>query len=116
MPSRQVYVQGQVAKPGAFPLETGMTALQAVSEAGGLTEDANNSAVVIRRDACGTPHPIRINLASASSHPDKGEDIALASRDILVVPRSTISNMDLFIKKYIRDLLPIQPYATVPMM
>lgn len=116
MPSRQVYVQGQVSKPGAFPLETGMTALQAISEAGGLTEDANSSAVVIRRDACGTPHPIRINLASASAHPDKGEDVALASRDILVVPRSTISNMDLFVKKYIRDLLPIQPYATVPMM
>jgi polysaccharide biosynthesis/export protein len=116
MPSRQVYVQGQVSKPGAFPLETGMTALQAISEAGGLTEDANSSAVVIRRDACGTPHPIRINLASASAHPDKGEDIALTSRDILVVPRSTISSMDLFVKKYIRDLLPVQPYATMPMM
>ena len=56
MPGRQVYVQGQVNRPGAFPLEPGMTALQALADAGGLTpEAADDDVVLIRRDACGRP-------------------------------------------------------------
>ena len=38
MPGRQVYVQGQVNRPGAFPLAPGMTALQAFADAGGVTD------------------------------------------------------------------------------
>ncbi len=50
-------MQSQVAHAGAFTLEPGMTALQAIAEAGGVydTGDAD-SAVLIRRDACGNPH------------------------------------------------------------
>jgi polysaccharide biosynthesis/export protein len=113
MPSRQVYVQGQVGKPGAFPLEPGMTALQAISEAGGLTDDASKEAVLIRRDLCGQPHGTRIDVANAKGSPDKGEDVALDPRDIIVVPRSGIANMDLFVKQYITGLLPIPPYLSL---
>jgi polysaccharide export outer membrane protein len=117
MPDREVFVQGQVNKPGAFPLEPGMTALQAISDAGGSTDVANKSAFVIRRDACGVPRAIKINLAEAVKNPSSGEDLALMPRDILVVPRSGIGKMDLFVKQYIRDMLPIQPYmgTTAPL-
>lgn len=115
MPSRAVFVQGQVSKPGSFQLDPGMTALQAIADAGGVTEDANSSAVLIRRDACGVPHGIKFDLSSALKDPGKGEDIALMPRDILVVPRSGIANVDLFVKQYIRNVLPIQPYATLPL-
>jgi polysaccharide export outer membrane protein len=110
MPGRQIYVQGQVTKPGAFPLDSGMTALAAISEAGGVTKDANDTVVLIRRDACGIPHAIKLNLAAATEHPDGQEDAALMPHDILVVPRSTIANMDLWVDHYIRGLLPVQPY------
>ena len=113
MPSRQVFVQGQVTKPGAFPLDQGMTALQAVSEAGGVTEQASKEAVLIRRDACGQPRGIKVNLSKASDNPDRGEDVALMSRDIIVVPRSSIANADLFVKQYIQGLLPIPPYLSL---
>src|SRR5208283_307033 len=54
MPSRQIFVQGQVNHPGAFALQPGMTALQAIADAGGQTDEAELSNVVlIRRDACG---------------------------------------------------------------
>jgi protein involved in polysaccharide export with SLBB domain len=115
MPSRQVYVQGQVAKPGAFPLEAGMTAVQAVSEAGGLTDDAGGEAVLIRRDLCGQPTGIRIKLANAIAHPDQDDDAALMPRDVIVVPRSAIGSVDLFVKQYIQGLMPIPPYMSVPL-
>jgi polysaccharide export outer membrane protein len=114
MPSREVYVQGQVSKPGAFPLEAGMTAVQAVSEAGGLTEEAGGSAVLIRRDYCGQPTGIRVKLGTAMDHPERSQDVALMPRDVIVVPRSTIANMDLFVKQYVQGLLPIPPYMSFP--
>jgi protein involved in polysaccharide export with SLBB domain len=114
MPGRQIYVQGQVNHPGAFPLEPGMTALQALADAGGVTSDAaDDSVVLIRRDACGRPSGERLDLASAVDSPDKGEDAALMPYDVLVVPRSRIANMDLFVQQYIRGLLPVQPYFSL---
>ena len=116
MPSRQVYVEGQVTHPGAFPLESGMTALQALADAGGVTQDAgDNGAVLIRRDACGRPAGQKLDLASAAKNPETGEDVMLMPYDVLVVPRSKIANMDLFVQQYIRGLLPIQPSPTIPL-
>jgi len=111
MPSRQVFVQGQVNHPGAFSLQPGMTALQAIASAGGHTDDAAmDDVVLIRRDACGRADGSKLDLASASDTPAKGEDVMLMPHDTLVVPRSRIANIDLFVKQYIRDVLPVQPY------
>jgi polysaccharide export outer membrane protein len=112
MPSRQVYVQGQVSKPGAFVLEPGMTALQVISAAGGLTDQASNDAVLIRRDTCGQPYGVKIDLASAKGTTGSAQDVALAPRDIVVVPRSGIASVDLFVKQYIQGLLPFPPYMS----
>ncbi len=117
MPSRQIFVQGQVNHPGAFALQPGMTALQAIASAGGHTDDAEmKDVVLIRRDACGRADGSKLDLASATDAPDKGEDVMLMPHDTLVVPRSRIANMDLFVKQYIRDLMPVQPYIspTIP--
>ncbi|MGH7906473.1 MAG: polysaccharide biosynthesis/export family protein [Candidatus Binataceae bacterium] len=113
MPGREIYVQGQVTKPGAFPLEPGMTLMQAIATAGGLTPDANQDAVVIRRDQCGVANASKVNLQQAVKNPSGGEDVALAPRDVVVVPRSGIANMDLWVKHYVKDLLPVQPYFSL---
>jgi|HubBroStandDraft_5_1064220.scaffolds.fasta_scaffold57461_2 polysaccharide export outer membrane protein len=111
MPSRQVFVEGQVNHPGSFALQPGMTAMQAIANAGGQTDEAELSNVVlIRRDACGRADGSKIDLVSASATPDKGEDVMLMPHDTIVVPRSRIANMDLWVKQYIRDLMPVQPY------
>jgi polysaccharide biosynthesis/export protein PslD len=113
MPSRQIFVQGQVNHPGAFALQPGMTALQAIASAGGHTDEAAmNNVVLIRRDACGRADGSKLDLASASTTPDKGEDVMLMPHDTLVVPRSGISSVDLFVKQYIRDVLPVEPYIS----
>jgi polysaccharide biosynthesis/export protein len=115
MPSRQVFVQGQVNHPGAFALQPGMTALQAIASAGGHTDEAAmNNVVLIRRDSCGHADGSKLDLASASETPDKGEDVMLMPHDTLVVPRSKIANVDLFVKQYVRDVLPVQPFLSFP--
>jgi protein involved in polysaccharide export with SLBB domain len=116
-PSWRIYVQGQVAHAGAFTLEPGMTALQAIAEAGGVTDNAGaGKAVLIRRDACGSPQGTLVDLAAADNGGGKKvDDVGLMPSDVLVVPRSVIANVDLFVKQYIQDLIPIPPYMTVPL-
>jgi len=113
-PAWRVYVQGQVAHAGVFHLEPGETALQAVAEAGGVTETAGaNSAVVIRRDACGNAQGMKVDLRAADNG-KKLDDVALMPADIVVIPRSPIANIDLFVKQYIQNLMPFPPYFTMP--
>ena len=52
--SRSVIVLGQVAKPGSFPLTAGLTLLQVISLAGGLTPIANDDRVSLTRKSSGT--------------------------------------------------------------
>ena len=47
--SRTIIVLGQVVKPGRFPLTPGLTLLQAISLAGGLTAIANDDRVSLSR-------------------------------------------------------------------
>lgn len=111
MPSREVFVQGQVAKPGGFDLQPGMTVYQALAQAGGLTDNAGETAVLVRRDACGVPTMTNISIKAASKGTGSGEEDAfLQPRDMVVVPRSGIANADLWVSQYIRNLLPFQPY------
>jgi protein involved in polysaccharide export with SLBB domain len=113
LPSRQVYVEGEVTKPGGFPLQPGMTAVQALALAGGLTDASDlQSAVLIRRDACGQSQGIKIDLAAATKNPGSAEDVALMPRDVLVVPKSGIASADLWVKQHIRDILPVEPYIS----
>jgi len=115
MPSREVFVAGRVTKPGAFPLEPGMTAMEAISDAGGFLDDATDKSVVlIRRDVCGTPHGTKLDLDAAVSKDGSEENVALMPRDMLVVPRSSIGNVDLFVQQYIKNVIPVQPFFPIP--
>jgi polysaccharide export outer membrane protein len=115
MPSREVYVAGRVTRPGAFPLEPGMTAMEAISDAGGFLDDATDKSVVlIRRDICGVPHGTKLDLDAAVNKEGSEENVALMPRDMLVVPRSKIGNVDLFVQQYIKNVIPVQPSLFIP--
>ncbi len=108
-PWQVVYVEGQVAKPGAVPLQPGMTAIQAIAASGGLTDAAGASKVVlIRRDACGNPHGEKLQLDKVLNQKNNEEDVALMPADLLIVPRSGIAQFDLNIKQYVRDAMPLE--------
>jgi protein involved in polysaccharide export with SLBB domain len=113
LPSRQIYVEGEVTKPGAFTLQPGMTVVQALALAGGVTDNSDpESTLLIRRDACGQSQGTPVDLAAATRNPGSAEDVALMSRDVVVVPKSRIANVDLWVKQHIRDVLPVEPYIS----
>jgi len=115
-PGRMVFVQGEVAHPGAVPLQPGMTALQAIAASGGLTEAAGpGNVVLVRRDACGQPHDEPLDLGRALKSKGHQDDVVLVPADMLIVPRSGIAQAGLFVKQYIRDLLPVAPYLNAPL-
>ena len=72
--------------------------------------------MLIRRDACGNPQGIAVDLTAADNGGGKKvDDVALMPADVVVVPRSRIADLDLFVKQYIQGLLPVQPYMPLPL-
>jgi len=106
--AQKIYVDGEVNKPGMVPILGLMTALQAISQAGGMKETAQVSEVlIIRRGAGNRPMAFPVNLDKALDGTDMSQDIALAPFDIVYVPRSTIANVNVWVDQYIRKNIPI---------
>ena len=85
--ARTAYVVGAVQKPGSVRLDPQRpaTAMQALGEAGGMTEDADRQAARVLRDDPAVPGgKISIDLP-ADLLPS--QDVVLHSGDVLVVPR-----------------------------
>lgn len=60
----RAYVTGEVARPGPFRLERGMTVQQAVSAGGGLSlRGSNNGMKITRKDAGGNPVTINVKAS-----------------------------------------------------
>jgi polysaccharide biosynthesis/export protein VpsN len=81
--SRRITVLGQVAKPGTFPYTTGLSLIQALSQAGGLTGIANLDKVnLTRRTDTGT-RTVVISIGSIME--GRSADIPLQSGDRIFV-------------------------------
>lgn len=82
--SARVYVLGEVAQPGAFPVRGPISALQAIALAGGLTEFADRDGIVLlRRGPDGAQQRYGFDYDAAV---DGGNPGALIPGDTLVVP------------------------------
>jgi polysaccharide biosynthesis/export protein len=114
MPGRVIYVEGQVTKPGELPMHAGMTLMEAVAGAGGLTPEAGPKQVIVaRRDSCGNLDEEKVDLNPLLKGTAGADDMALLPADVIYIPRSGVANADLAIKQYVRDLLPIEPYLSL---
>jgi polysaccharide biosynthesis/export protein len=58
----RIFVSGEVRNPGAFPYSSGLTVRQAVSLAGGFSEDASTKSPRIVRDILGKPKEMKVKL------------------------------------------------------
>jgi polysaccharide export outer membrane protein len=84
--SRRVYVTGEVMRPGAQPLLPNMTALQALTSAGGFTQFARTKSIYILRNEDGkqVKHPFNYKAVLDGKHPE--DNIQLQPGDVIVVP------------------------------
>jgi len=60
--AERIFVTGEVRNPGAFPWSAGLTLRQAVSLAGGFTEDASTGSARVVRAVGGQPRTIKMKL------------------------------------------------------
>jgi protein involved in polysaccharide export with SLBB domain len=105
--TQRVFVDGEVGTPGMVPILGRMTALQAISQAGGMKDTARSTEViVIRRGPGDAPVAFKADLKKARDGGDLAQDVILAPLDIIYVPRSRIANVNLFVDQYIRKVLP----------
>jgi polysaccharide biosynthesis/export protein len=84
--SRRIYVTGEVARAGAFPLLPNMTVLQALSSSGGFTQFAKLKNIYVLRMEEGkqTKHPF--NYKDVVSGKNSEQNILLQPGDVIVVP------------------------------
>jgi len=85
---KEVFVSGQVNKPGAVPLlGKYMTVFEAVNKAGGLTDIAWPSRTRVIREENGVKRKIKVNLRKVRKG-DKSLDILVKPGDVIFVPET----------------------------
>jgi len=106
--AQRIYVDGEVGKPGELALVGPVTVLQAIARAGGVTDTARSSEVlVVRRRQDGAPVVIRVNVDKARKGIDSSQDLGLVAYDVVYVPRTAIGNVNRWVDQYIRRNVPV---------
>lgn len=104
----RVFVGGEVGHSGMQQLVGPVSVLQALIVAEGMKDSANTREVVIIRRTDGNERLVfSVNMDSVISGSDTSQDILLQPFDVVVVPRSGISNVNTWVDLYIRKNLPI---------
>jgi polysaccharide export outer membrane protein len=83
--SKVVYLLGEVGKKGPIEMTPGMTLLEAIGSAGGITEDANAKKIYILRNEAGKHEKIPVHYKQALKG-DSTLDLVLKPGDTIVVP------------------------------
>ena len=109
-----IFVGGEVNMPKVVRFEGQISTLQAIMQAGGVKDTGDLSqVVVVRAGRFETGVWIKTDLSQPLQGRSIRNDVVLHNGDVVVVPMSGIAKVDLFVKQYIRDLLPIQSNFSV---
>jgi protein involved in polysaccharide export with SLBB domain len=107
---KEIFVGGEVTRPGLIPYRRGLTMVQAIMEAGGPKDTARVDQVVFMQRIREDHYLVsKVDLAKVLENGQTSADPALGPADVIFVPKSTIAKMNLFVQQYIMNLLPIKP-------
>ena len=84
--SLKVFITGQVAKPGPYPLTSPTTVLQLISTAGGLNEYAKEKGIMIMRTENGRQTAMHFNYKDVVRGKNLKQNILLKPGDTVIVP------------------------------
>jgi len=103
---QRVFVGGEVGEPGVKDLVGPTTVLQAIAMAKGFKDSARtDEVIVIRRGEDNKPFQFALNTLKAMKGEDLQQDVYLQPFDIVVVPKSNIAEVDLWVNQYIGQTL-----------
>ena len=86
MNSRRIFIMGEAARAGAFPMLPHMTLMQALSSAGGMSPYANVKKMYLLRNESGKQTKIPINYKALISGNAPEQNIELKPGDTIVIP------------------------------
>ncbi len=103
--SLNVYVLGEVERPGLVENQRYLTIWEALAAAGGLNENARNDDVLlVRRDSDGTIHGMTVDISLKEKTQNA---FFLKGGDIVYVPQSTLASVEDFMRRLNTILTPI---------
>jgi protein involved in polysaccharide export with SLBB domain len=118
MNERQVYVGGEVNKPGYLPYRQGLTALQASLASGGFKDSAKVEEVVVLKRVGEGYQATKIDLTKALEEGDPQADRELGPTDVVFVPKTSIAKLGQWVQEHIMNIIPFRPVlgATLPLL
>lgn len=84
--SQMVYIIGGVMRPGALPLSSQMTILQALAVSGGLTDYAKKKKIYVLREMGGKQMQLAFDYPAVLSGKNSEQNVFLLPGDTIVVP------------------------------
>lgn len=85
--SKKFNILGRVMKPGAYPLSTTTTVLDAIAQAGGFQDFAKEKGIyILRQDPSGIEQRFPFNYKEVIKGKNREQNIKLAPNDTIVVP------------------------------
>jgi polysaccharide export outer membrane protein len=100
---KKILILGEVRSPGVYSLQ-GKSVLEAIGLAGGFTNHAVASSVVVISGGFDRPQAQRINLNLALKRGDVKQNIALQTEDIVFVPKKFIADLNYFLTQVITPI------------
>ncbi|HWY14130.1 MAG TPA: polysaccharide biosynthesis/export family protein [Rhizomicrobium sp.] len=113
--SLQVFVGGEVQRPGYLDLAGGNRyVMQVIASGGGFLPTARRSEVIVlRADANGNPEIFSVNLDHVIDGTDLSQNVRIHPMDVVFVPKSDIASLDTWIDEYIRQALPLSTSGSI---
>lgn len=99
---RQVYVLGEVGKPGIVDFNGDINFLDAVTKSGGFSKDAYLPDIRVVRADRDKPLILAVNFERFMEQGDLSQNLALQDKDVLIIPSRPVANWN----KFIGDIQP----------
>ncbi|MDO8445495.1 MAG: polysaccharide biosynthesis/export family protein [Deltaproteobacteria bacterium] len=105
--SQKVMVLGEVGNPGILTLDSELSVMEAISKAGGMTDDAKLSNVLLIRRVNNKPDVLSLDLKKAFKDGDLSQNKRLQGGDIVYLPAVMIANVSWYFGHLSKILSPI---------
>lgn len=84
--SKKIYIIGAAKKEGTIPYTYGMTVMQALSEAGGITDYARRKKIYVLRNVSGRDYRLDFNYDEVVRGERMDQNVVLLPGDTVVIP------------------------------
>ena len=105
--SKKFMVLGEVNSPGIFTMDTDLTIVEAIANAGGMTRDAKQNNVIVIRRGKEKPEILSFDFKDIWGKGDITRDVTLQPGDIVYASTKTIADVSRFMQYIGQIIMPI---------